>query len=107
MKSRHVFAWIGVATLTAIAFAAAQIARFAPESEPSGSSELALTIYNQNFAVVRQPIALDLEPGTNQIHFSDTTAHVEPGSVMLRDPSGAMKLHILEQNYRNDPLSEG
>jgi hypothetical protein len=106
MKSRRVFACIGVATLTAIAFAATQIARFTSDSEPAGTSELALTIYNQHFAVVRQPIALDLQPGTNQIHFSETTAHVEPDSVMLRDPSGAMKLHILEQNYRNDPLSE-
>ena len=106
MKSRHVFAWVGVASLTAIAFAATQIARFAGDAEQAGGSELALTIYNQNFAVVRQPIPLDLQPGNNQVHFSDTTAHVEPDSVMLRDPSGAYKLHILEQNYRNDPLSE-
>jgi len=106
MKSRHVFAWVGVASLTAIAFAATQIARFAGDAEQAGGSELALTIYNQNFAVVRQPIPMDLQPGNNQVHFSDTTAHVEPDSVMLRDPSGAYKLHILEQNYRNDPLSE-
>ncbi len=106
MKSRRVFAWVGVASLTAIAFAATQIARFAGDSEQAGGSELALTIYNQDFAVVRQPIPLDLQPGNNHVHFSETTAHVEPDSVMLRDPSGAYKLHILEQNYRNDPLSE-
>ncbi len=44
MKSRRVFAWVGVASLTAIAFAATQIARFAGDSEQAGGSELALTI---------------------------------------------------------------
>ncbi len=106
MRGRRIFAWICFVSLTVIAFAATQIARFAGEAEEGGSSELALTIYNQNFAVVRQPIALDLQPGLNQVRFSETTAHVEPDSVMLRDPSGTFKLHILEQNYRNDPLSE-
>src|SRR5438876_1229415 len=33
MKSRHVFAWVGVASLTAIAFAATQIARFAGDAK--------------------------------------------------------------------------
>ncbi|HZR27492.1 MAG TPA: hypothetical protein VFA71_01825 [Terriglobales bacterium] len=106
MKGRRVFTWICFASLTMIAFAATQIARVAGAPEEVESSELALTIYNQNFAVVRQPIALNLQPGLNQVRFSETTAHVEPDSVMLRDPSGTYKLHILEQNYRNDPLSE-
>jgi len=106
MKSRRVLVFVFLASITVIAFAATQIARFAGDAEEEGNSELAVTIYNQNFAVVRQPIPLDLQPGLNHVRFSETTAHVEPDSVMLRDPSGAYKLHILEQNYRNDPLSE-
>jgi hypothetical protein len=65
-----------------------------------------LTIYNQNFAVVRQSVPLDLKSGTNHVVFSNITAHVEPESVVLRDPKGG-RLQILEQNYRNDPISEG
>ncbi|HKW19531.1 MAG TPA: hypothetical protein VJO35_18625 [Terriglobales bacterium] len=72
----------------------------------SGQSGLALTLYNQDFAVVRQPIALDLKQGTNNIRYSETTAHLEPDSVMLRDPSGKHHLQILEQNYRNDAVTE-
>jgi hypothetical protein len=37
---------------------------------------------------VRQLIALDLKEGLNNIRYSETTAHLEPDSVMLRDPSG-------------------
>ncbi len=61
----------------------------------------ALTIYNQNFAVVRDQIALDLKQGENQVVFDGATMQVEPDSVILRDPAGN-PLQILEQSYRND-----
>src|SRR5512142_341928 len=66
----------------------------------------ALTIYNQNFAVVRQGLELDLMPGINDVRFTDTTAYLEPDSVMLRDPLGRRQLRIYEQNFRNDPVSQ-
>jgi hypothetical protein len=66
-----------------------------------------LTIYNQNFAVVRQPITLDLKQGTSQASITDITMHAEPDSVILRDPTGKRTLQILEQNYRADPVSQG
>ena len=66
----------------------------------------ALTIYNQDFAVVRDTLSLDLATGTNAIRYADATAQVEADSVILRDPSGDHDLQILEQNYRNDPVSE-
>ncbi len=74
--------------------------------QSSLAAESALTIYNQNFAVVREIIPLDLKSGVNQIRFNDTTAYLEPGSVILRDPSGKQALVILEQNYRADPVSQ-
>jgi len=65
-----------------------------------------LTIYNQDFAVVRQEIPLDLKSGENQVNVSDITMHLEPDSVILRDPAGKHNLQVLEQNYRADPISE-
>jgi hypothetical protein len=72
----------------------------------SASADTSLTIYNQNFAVVRDAVPLDLQQGENRMRFTETTAQVEPDSVILRDPSGGTKLTILEQNYRADPVSE-
>ena len=72
----------------------------------SWAAEPQLTIYNQNFAVVRVLIPLNLKPGTNQVQFTDTTAFLEPDSVILRDPTGARTIQIIEQNYRADPVSE-
>jgi hypothetical protein len=70
------------------------------------AADPALTIYNQNFAVVRDAVPLDLKAGVNEARFAGTTAHVEPDSVILRDPTGKRILQILEQNYRADPISQ-
>jgi hypothetical protein len=66
----------------------------------------ALTIYNQQFAVVRQKLPLDLRSGVNHIQVTDITAHLEPDSVILRPLDPGRHLQILEQNYRNDPISQ-
>ncbi|HEX6505656.1 MAG TPA: hypothetical protein VF011_20610 [Terriglobales bacterium] len=68
-------------------------------------SQPALTIYNQNFVVVREHVPLDLKSGVNVVTFNGVTSHLEPDSVILRDPTGRM-LQVLEQNYRNDPVSQ-
>lgn len=73
---------------------------------PVFSADPALTIYNQNFAVVRETLPLDLKAGNNTVRFSGATAQVEPDSVILRDPAGKRAVQVLEQNYRNDPVSQ-
>jgi hypothetical protein len=75
----------------------------APEAGPGQAS---LTVYNQLFAVVRQVIPMELKAGENHVTFTDITTHLEPDSVILRDPAGARRLQVLEQNYRNDPISQ-
>ena len=67
----------------------------------------ALTIYNQDFAVVRDRVALDLQQGPNDVQFVGVTTHLEPDSVVLRDPTGKVELAILEQNFRADTISQG
>ena len=69
-------------------------------------SKPSLTIYNQNFAVVRQELPLDLKSGVNTVRVTDITMHLEPDSVILRDPTGKQPVQVLEQNYRADPVSE-
>ncbi len=73
----------------------------------AASANPALTIYNENFAVVRDAVHLDLKPGVNDISYTEATMHLEPDSVVLRDPTGRKQLQILEQNFRADPISQG
>jgi len=71
------------------------------------AAESALTIYNDNFAVVRDTIPLNLTAGVNHVSFTGITSQVEPDSVILRDPAGKRTIEILEQNYRGDTVSQG
>jgi hypothetical protein len=104
MRNRLIATFLALFSVAAIA--TPKIHAPGGRAAAGGPSGLALTIYNQNFAVVRQPIDLNLERGSNRIEYADTTAHLEPDSVILQDPSGAHGLRILEQNYRNDPVTE-
>lgn len=71
------------------------------------AAQPALTVYNQNFAVVRETVPLTLVAGETKVAFAGVTSSLEPDSVVLRDPSGRNALSILEQSYRADTISQG
>lgn len=73
----------------------------------SVGAQTQLTIYNQNFATVKEARTLNLKKGENEVRVTDITAHLEPDSVVLRDVKNPDALQILEQNYESDPLSQG
>lgn len=66
----------------------------------------AITIYNNNFGVVRDSVPLDLTKGLNKVDYTGATSQLEPTSVVLRDPSGKIKLSLVEQSYRGDPVDQ-
>ena len=65
-----------------------------------------LTIYNQGFAAVRDTVQFAVQQGTNAVVYDGATMMLEPDSVILRDKAGR-PIDILEQNYRNDPVTSG
>ncbi len=75
------------------------------EKATDTNNQPALTIYNQNFFVAREYVPLDLSAGVNRAQYAGIASHLEPDSVILRDPAGRA-LQVLEQNYRNDPISQ-
>ena len=72
----------------------------------SFAADPALTIYNGGYAVVRETLPIDLKAGVNQVSFAGATAQVEADSVILRDIAGKAEFQILEQSYRNDPVTQ-
>lgn len=67
--------------------------------EKNDADAARLTIYNQDFAVVRTTVPLTLHAGRNEVTTAKVTSHLEPDSVVLRDPSGREPIQVLEQNY--------
>jgi hypothetical protein len=68
-------------------------------AQQGGAAPVALTIYNQNFAVARTTVDLDLKAGANEVTTINVTSQLEPDSVVLRDPAGKVAFKVTEQNY--------
>jgi len=66
-----------------------------------------ITIYNQNFAVVKETRVLDLKAGESEYRAEDITAFLDPSSVIMRDIKNPDSLKILEQNYEANLVSQG
>ena len=79
--------------LSALAFTSAA------QAQQGGAAPVALTIYNQDFAVARTTVDLDLHPGANQVTTTNVTSQLEPDSVVLRDPTNKVDFKVTEQNY--------
>ena len=73
----------------------------------SGRGPVALTIYNQDFAVARTTVDLDLKAGNNDVTTTEVTSQLEPDSVVLRDPASKAEFQIGEQNYDAGVVDQG
>jgi hypothetical protein len=61
-----------------------------------------LTVYNENFAVVRQLRQMVFQKGVNTVKFTDVASAIDPTSVNFRCLSAPGAVSILEQNYEYD-----
>lgn len=67
--------------------------------------EVSLTVYNQNFALVRDIRFLNLSEGINEVKFFDIAARIEATSVHFMSLTAPDKCGILEQNFEYDLVS--
>jgi hypothetical protein len=67
-------------------------------------SDLAITVYNSNLALVRDVRQLNLASGDSRLRFMDIAASINPSTVHFRSLTEPTKLSVLEQNYEYDLL---
>jgi len=67
-------------------------------------TDLAVTVYNSNIALVRDVRQLTLPSGAFRLKFMDIAATVNPATVHFRSLTEPEKLAVLEQNYEYDLL---
>ncbi len=73
----------------------------AKEPVPTDNS-VAVTVYNSNFAVVKERRPIVFDKGLNTIKFTDVASAIEPASVSFQCLSAPGRVSILEQNYEYD-----
>lgn len=67
-------------------------------------TELSLTVYNSNTALVRDVRQVQLRSGTFPLRFEGVSASINPVTVHFRSLTDPSKLSIVEQNYEYDLL---
>lgn len=75
------------------------------EQTASESKGVSLTIYNQNFGLVKDVRAIDLKAGLNDVRFEDVAAQIDPTSVSFRSITAPNAVTVREQNYQYDLLN--
>jgi hypothetical protein len=73
-------------------------------SRAEDRDEVALAIYNDSLALIKEVRRLDLDKGTNDIALRDVSARMRPETASLRAVAGP-PLRLLEQNFDFDLLT--
>lgn len=74
-------------------------------STTKDSKGFSLTIYNQDFAVVREQRQITLNQGTNLIRYENVSEQIDPTSISLKSLTAPDTIAVREQNYQYDLLN--
>lgn len=77
----------------------------AGETTLADQTDVAITVYNNDRALVRDRRTIKLLPGEVQLKFMDVASQILPETVSLKSTSNPGGLTILEQNYEFDLMS--
>ena len=69
-------------------------------------TDLSVTVYNSNLALVRDVRQIRLQSGVFPLRFEDVAANIMPATVHFRSLTDPAKLGVLEQNYEYDLLDQ-
>ncbi len=66
---------------------------------------VAVTIYNQNLALIKDQRKIQLSVGESALSFRDVSAQMRPETALLRNPKRPNALSVIEQNFNFDLLT--
>jgi hypothetical protein len=73
----------------------------------AGQTAVAVTIYNQDLALVKDRRRVELPAGRLDLAFRDVSAHIQPETALLRGLAPQAGLRLIEQNFDFDLLTPG
>jgi hypothetical protein len=89
-----------------LALAGSAFAQTPQTSTEADRKAVSITVYNQNFGVVREVRELNsLGTGQVSLEFRDVAANIQPETVAIKSLSAPGAISVLEQNYRYDLLT--
>jgi hypothetical protein len=73
--------------------------------EEGAQRSVALTIYNDDLALVKDLRRVPLDRGENRLAWRNVSQGIRPETALLRDPAGNLGVTLLEQNFDFDLLT--
>jgi hypothetical protein len=98
----HFLAGMIAAGLLSAAAAAPQNEKLTTRAD---QHEVAVTIYNENLALVKDGRAVKLDRGANRLAWREVSAQMRPETALLRSLSNPAGLKLVEQNFDFDLLT--
>lgn len=74
-------------------------------STQADQRELAVTIYNENLALVKDTRRIKLERGENRLAWREVSARIRPETATLKNADHAEGIRLIEQNFDFDLLT--
>lgn len=71
----------------------------------SDQKNIAVTIYNNNLALIKDQRTVNLSSGINTLALRDVSAQIRPETALLRSLNHAVGFHTIEQNFDFDVLT--
>ena len=93
---------LGSVSLCSTSIAQAETATVSPQSD---QTSVAVTIYNEDLALVKDNRKLNLSNGLSALSFRDVSAQIKPETALLRSLLPNSSLQVLEQNFDFDLLT--
>jgi len=107
------FRWFFALSLLPFGFALVALSSSAKAQQPAprdvtatqrDQTDLAVTVYNSDIALVRDARNLQMPRGTFDLRYMDIAATVDPATVHFRSTTEPSRVGVLEQNYEYDLL---
>jgi hypothetical protein len=76
-----------------------------PRSTLQDQQAVAVTIYNENLALIKDQRKIQIKAGPGTLAFRDVSAQIRPETALLRSLTSPGKLAVLEQNFDFDLLT--
>jgi hypothetical protein len=73
--------------------------------DESAQDAIALTIYNQDLALVKDRRTVGLTQGENRLAWRNVSVQIRPETALLSETSGKLPVRLLEQNFDFDLLT--
>lgn len=93
---------LGSVSLYSTSIAQAETTTVSPQSD---QTSVAVTIYNEDLALVKDNRKLNLSNGLSALSFRDVSAQIKPETALLRSLQPNSSLQVLEQNFDFDLLT--